>query len=85
MALPINNKKNKEEIKLFKTPTIKPGYNLRKEKIQEAEDNMNYANNKMAALSKSRITQLLQLKEEAKAKGEFDKVNEIEAELFQMN
>ena len=46
---------------------------------------MNYANNKMAALSKSRITQLLQLKEEAKAKGEFDKVNEIEAELFQMN
>ncbi len=85
MAIPINNKKNKEEIKLFKTPTIKPGYNLRKEKIQEAEDNMNYANNKMAALSKSRITQLLQLKEEAKAKGEFDKVNEIETELFQMN
>ncbi len=32
MAIPINNKKNKEEIKLFKTPTIKPGYNLRKEK-----------------------------------------------------
>ena len=39
----------------------------------------------VADLSKSRITQLLQLKEEAKAKGEFDKVNEIEAELFQMN
>ena len=49
------------------------------------EDNLNYAANKMAVLSKSRITQLLQLKEEAKAKGEFDKVNEIEAELFQMN
>ena len=28
-----------------------------------AEDNLNYANNKLVALSKSRITQLMQLKE----------------------
>jgi len=82
MATPINNKKNKEEIKLFKTPTIKPGYNLKKEKIQEAEDNMNYANNKMVALSKSRIKQLLQLKEEAVAKGDDDKIKIIDSELF---
>ena len=47
-----------------------------------AEDNMNYAANKMAVLSKSRITQLLQLKEEAIAKGDNDKVKEIESELF---
>jgi|TARA_B100000029_G_scaffold24327_1_gene24053 hypothetical protein len=46
------------------------------------EDNLNYAANKMAVLSKSRITQLLQLKEEAIAKGDNDKVKEIESELF---
>ena len=48
------------------------------------EDNLNYAANKMAVLSKSRITQLLQLKEEAISKGDNDKVKEIESELFLM-
>ena len=49
-----------------------------------AEDNLNYANNKLVALSKSRITQLMQLKEEAISKGDNDKVKEIESELFLM-
>ena len=49
-----------------------------------AEDNLNYANNKLVALSKSRITQLMQLKEEAEANQDFDKIQEIDAELFQM-
>ena len=35
-----------------------------------AEDNLNYANNKLVALSKSRITQLMQLKEEAISEGD---------------
>ena len=48
------------------------------------EDNLNYAANKMAVLSKSRITQLLQLKEEAEYNQDFDKIKIIEAELFQM-
>ena len=46
------------------------------------EDNLNYAAKKMAVLSKSRITQLLQLKEEAIAKGDDDKLKIIESELF---
>ena len=46
------------------------------------EDNLNYAANEMAVLSKSRITQLLQLKEEAIAKGDDDKLKIIESELF---
>ena len=49
-----------------------------------AEDNLNYANNKLVALSKSRITQLMQLKEEAISEGDNDKVKEIESELFLM-
>tara|TARA_Y100000356_G_C11068008_1_gene187424 strand:+ start:375 stop:572 length:198 start_codon:yes stop_codon:yes gene_type:complete len=49
-----------------------------------AEDNLNYANNKLVALSKSRINQLTQLKEEAISKGDNDKVKEIESELFLM-
>ena len=49
-----------------------------------AEDNLNYANNILVALSKSRITQLMQLKEEAISKGDNDKVKEIESELFLM-
>ena len=49
-----------------------------------AEDNLNYANNKLVALSKSRITQLMQLKEEAISKGDNDKVKEIDSELFLM-
>ena len=49
-----------------------------------AEDNLNYANNKLVALSKSRITQLMQLKEKAISKGDNDKVKEIESELFLM-
>jgi hypothetical protein len=53
-------------------------------KKKTAEDNLNYANNKLVALSKSRITQLMQLKEEAISKGDNDKVKEIESELFLM-
>ena len=49
------------------------------------EDNLNYAANKMAVLSKSRITQLLQLKEEAIAKKDQDTIDIIDAELFQMD
>ena len=37
-----------------------------------------------AKLDKSRIKQLMQLKEEAESKGDFDKIIEIDAELFQM-
>ena len=35
-------------------------------------------------LDKSRIKQLKLLKEEAEAKGDFDKIKEIDTELFQM-
>ena len=38
----------------------------------------------VANLDKSRIKQLMQLKEEAESKGDFDKIIEIDAELFQM-
>jgi len=38
----------------------------------------------VAGLDKSRIKQLMQLKEEAESKGDFDKILEIDAELFQM-
>ena len=38
----------------------------------------------VADLDKSRIRQLKLLKEEAEAKGDFDKIKEIDAELFQM-
>ena len=38
----------------------------------------------VADLDKSRIRQLMLLKEEAEAKGDFDKIKEIDAELFQM-
>ena len=38
----------------------------------------------VAELDKSRIKQLMQLKEEAESKGDFDKIKEIDAELFQM-
>ena len=38
----------------------------------------------VAGLDKSRIKQLMQLKEEAESKGDFDKIIEIDAELFQM-
>ena len=38
----------------------------------------------VADLDKSRIKQLMQLKEEAESKGDFDKIKEIDAELFQM-
>ena len=38
----------------------------------------------VVALDKSRIKQLMLLKEEAEAKGDFDKIKEIDAELFQM-
>ena len=50
-----------------------------------AEDNMNYAKNKQAKLSSSRITQLMQLKEEAIANKDQDQINIIDAELFQMD
>ena len=38
----------------------------------------------VANLDKSRIKQLMQLKEEAEANQDFDKIQEIDAELFQM-
>ena len=38
----------------------------------------------VAELDKSRIKQLMQLKEEAEANQDFDKIQEIDAELFQM-
>ena len=38
----------------------------------------------VAGLDKSRIKQLMQLKEEAKSKNDFDKIQQIDAELFQM-
>jgi hypothetical protein len=38
----------------------------------------------VADLDKSRIKQLMQLKEEAESKGDFDKIIELDAELFQM-
>jgi hypothetical protein len=38
----------------------------------------------VADLDKSRIKQLMQLKEEAESKGDFDKIIEIDTELFQM-
>ena len=38
----------------------------------------------VAGLDKSRIKQLKLLKEEAEAKGDFDKIQEIDTELFQM-
>ena len=38
----------------------------------------------VADLDKSRIKQLKLLKEEAEAKGDFDKIKEIDTELFQM-
>ena len=41
-------------------------------------------NIEVSDLSKSRIKQLLLLKEEAERKGDTDKIKEIESELFQM-
>ena len=41
-------------------------------------------NIEVADLDKSRIKQLLLLKEEAERKGDADKIKEIESELFQM-
>ena len=41
-------------------------------------------NIEVADLDKSRIKQLLLLKEEAERKGDTDKIKEIESELFQM-
>ena len=38
----------------------------------------------VAGLDKSRIKQLMQLKEEAEANQDFDKIQEIDTELFQM-
>tara|TARA_R100000781_G_scaffold18810_1_gene14632 strand:- start:167 stop:364 length:198 start_codon:yes stop_codon:yes gene_type:complete len=57
---------------------------LNKIKKNRAEDNLNYATNKMLALNKSRIRQLLELKDEAISNDDFDKVKEIESELFLM-
>jgi len=38
----------------------------------------------VVGLDKSRIKQLMQLKEEAEANQDFDKIQQIDAELFQM-
>ena len=48
---------------------------------KSAEDKLNM---KVSELDKSRIKQLMLLKEEAESKGDTDKVKEIDAELFKM-
>ena len=48
---------------------------------KSAEDKLNM---KVSDLDKSRIRQLMLLKEEAENKGDTDKVKEIDAELFKM-
>ena len=48
---------------------------------KSAEDKLNM---KVSELDKSRIRQLMLLKEEAESKGDIDKVKEIDAELFKM-
>ena len=48
---------------------------------KSAEDKLNM---KVSELDKSRVKQLLLLKEEAESKGDTDKVKEIDAELFKM-
>ena len=55
------------------------GDNMNGEKRAEEKLDM-----KVSDLSKSRIKQLLLLKEEAERKGDTDKIKEIESELFQM-
>ena len=57
-------------------------------KVTDNMDGEERANEKLnievSDLSKSRIKQLLLLKEEAERKGDNDKIKEIESELFQM-
>ena len=57
-------------------------------KVTDNMDGEERANEKLnievSDLSKSRIKQLLLLKEEAERKGDTDKIKEIESELFQM-
>ena len=48
---------------------------------KNAEDKLNM---KVSELDKSRVKQLMLLKEEAESKGDTDKVKEIDAELFKM-
>ena len=48
---------------------------------KSAEDKLNM---KVSELDKSRVRQLMLLKEEAENKGDTDKVKEIDAELFKM-
>ena len=48
---------------------------------KSAEDKLNM---KVSELDKSRVKQLMLLKEEAESKGDTDKVKEIDAELFKM-
>ena len=48
---------------------------------KSAEDKLNM---KVSELDKSRVRQLMLLKEEAESKGDTDKVKEIDAELFKM-
>ena len=48
---------------------------------KSAEDKLNI---KVSELDKSRVKQLMLLKEEAESKGDTDKVKEIDAELFKM-
>jgi len=60
-------------------PTRKTGDNMDGEK--SAEDKLNM---KVSGLDKSRVRQLMLLREEAESKGDNDKVKEIDAELFKM-
>ena len=60
-------------------PTRKTGDNMDGEK-----NALKKLNIEVSELDKSRIKQLLLLKEEAENKGDTDKIKEIDAELFKM-
>ena len=77
MAIKEEQKKN--GMKVVDKMTMKVVDNMDGEK--SAEDKLNM---KVSDLDKSRIRQLMLLKEEAENKGDTDKVKEIDAELFKM-
>ena len=77
MAIKEEQKKN--GMKVVDKMTMKVVDNMDGEK--SAEDKLNM---KVSELDKSRVKQLMLLKEEAESKGDTDKVKEIDAELFKM-
>ena len=71
--------------------SIKEKRKVEKKNGMKVTDNMDGEKNaikklniEVADLDKSRIKQLLLLKEEAERKGDADKIKEIDSELFQM-